>query len=1009
MQVGEVVAYLRADDTQYSRTLDNAGKQWSGFTQTLRTGAGVVTGVLAAGTTATVGLGASLLRVGTSYNTLQQSSLAALKTMLGSTEAAQAQLEKFNDFARSSPFAKDVFLGAQQQLLAFGVEAEKVIPILNGVQNAVAAAGGTSADIGGLVEVFAKIKSSAKITGEDLMQFGNRGVDAATLIGNSMGKTSDEVRTMISKGEIDADTAIDAIVNGIDTKFGGAAANLKNTFIGAQDRIKGAWRDLGGHLAAPFVDPAGGGYLVTWFNDIADLIRVFEKNAAPVMDAIMNRWGYALDGVHPKLEELKESLRSWDSGQANMDLDHLLGTLREYGPVIGLVAGGMAGFSKDIPVLGKAVSALGLSFNPLLGAMAGLLLSTPEIRGEMGNLLSSLTPLLVAGSEVTRVFAEFASDALVKLVPELVNLAEAVVDAGTPILEMLIPAAETTVAVLGPIVDVAADVAHWLSELPSPILAGAAAFLLLEGRTAPLTAGLSTAGKAIKSFGENVAISAMVAKQDGFGTLTASFGGISGAAKKAGDAIKTAFINNAVGIAITALVTVLGVFAQKAQEAEARADAYRTVLSGVGKSATQTAEELRQVTKESLVLGENMDWGWVQKLNTGFDSAADAVESLGISLDDFADAVHGPQEKFDAMISSLEDMRAKNPELAATIQEVIIKLEQQREAANEAERQNAQLSGSNENVADSSQLVADTARDAADRLQKQADAARALRDNNMDVERTAISFEESMSKLSETLTANGTSLDINTEAGRNNRQAFLDSMDAANRHAEAMIKNGSTVEEVNAYLADARQRLLDQASAAGVSSEEVAALNDTMALTPHEIETLFKIRTQNAQADIDRFIRLNSGRVISIGVGTSMVGSGKGIVPGTMMANGAVLKFFGNGGHENHVAQHVPAGSWRVFGEPETEGETYIPHALSKRARSLQILGETAHMFGRKLVPIQATSFANGSPVAPSSPVASSVSYAFGDVLIRVEDLEGIRTVEEFVAHFEEWKGKGLI
>ncbi|MFH8772007.1 phage tail tape measure protein [Streptomyces sp. NPDC017958] len=72
-------------------------------------------------------------------------------------------------------------------------------------------------------------------------------------------------------------------------------------------------------------------------------------------------------------------------------------------------------------------------------------------------------------------------------------------------------------------------------------------------------------------------------------------------------------------------------------------------------------------------------------------------------------------------------------------------------------------------------------------------------------------------------------------------------------------------------------------------------------------------------------------------------------------ADGGILSFYADGGlhaggrgrRENHVAQIAPAGSWRVWAEPETyPGEAYIPLAPSKRARSRQILDEVAHRFG---------------------------------------------------------------
>jgi hypothetical protein len=66
-----------------------------------------------------------------------------------------------------------------------------------------------------------------------------------------------------------------------------------------------------------------------------------------------------------------------------------------------------------------------------------------------------------------------------------------------------------------------------------------------------------------------------------------------------------------------------------------------------------------------------------------------------------------------------------------------------------------------------------------------------------------------------------------------------------------------------------------------------------------------------------------------------------------VQADGSLLSFYAGGGmREQHVAPIAPAGAWRVWAEPETQGEAYIPLASSKRARSKEILVEVAHRFG---------------------------------------------------------------
>ena len=63
------------------------------------------------------------------------------------------------------------------------------------------------------------------------------------------------------------------------------------------------------------------------------------------------------------------------------------------------------------------------------------------------------------------------------------------------------------------------------------------------------------------------------------------------------------------------------------------------------------------------------------------------------------------------------------------------------------------------------------------------------------------------------------------------------------------------------------------------------------------------------------------------------------------------LPFAEGGVLEDHRAQVAPAGAWRVWAEPETGGEAYIPLAPAKRARSMDVLEQVADRFGARLVP----------------------------------------------------------
>ncbi|MFB7867362.1 phage tail tape measure protein [Streptomyces sp. NPDC056069] len=110
----------------------------------------------------------------------------------------------------------------------------------------------------------------------------------------------------------------------------------------------------------------------------------------------------------------------------------------------------------------------------------------------------------------------------------------------------------------------------------------------------------------------------------------------------------------------------------------------------------------------------------------------------------------------------------------------------------------------------------------------------------------------------------------------------------------------------------------------------------------------------SAAAAIKNAIDNIHGKSVGIGVYLSATGSDRDAngVPDMIQARatGAVVDYYAGGGirggREDHVAQIAPAGSWRVWGEPETGGEAYVPLAPAKRPRSRAIVEETVKRLG---------------------------------------------------------------
>jgi len=194
-------------------------------------------------------------------------------------------------------------------------------------------------------------------------------------------------------------------------------------------------------------------------------------------------------------------------------------------------------------------------------------------------------------------------------------------------------------------------------------------------------------------------------------------------------------------------------------------------------------------------------------------------------------------------------------------------------------------------------------------------------------------------------------LDRSTLAGRDNEDMLVDLASKSQDAAKAQFDLDGNTENYRSTLEAGHQAVVDRAIALGATAEEAQNLADKIYAIPSEKQFQLIADTATAAASVASFITAWDGKRINVTVGTVGTG-GQPIytVPGTDVrfnAKGSVMDFYANGGmRENHVAQIAPAGSWRVWGEPETGGEAYIPLASSKRERSLGIWAETGNRLG---------------------------------------------------------------
>lgn len=165
----------------------------------------------------------------------------------------------------------------------------------------------------------------------------------------------------------------------------------------------------------------------------------------------------------------------------------------------------------------------------------------------------------------------------------------------------------------------------------------------------------------------------------------------------------------------------------------------------------------------------------------------------------------------------------------------------------------------------------------------------------LDVEDATLGWNQSLIDMRKELRAGEKTLDVTSQAGIDNREAFKSAAEAALEHGEAVRLGGGSVQKAVGVVKDHIAQLRQEAIQAGFTAEEIDAYIRKLNLTPKQITTLIKAKTAEAQNAIDAFIRTASNRVIEIAVRTRIQeGTGHGVAHGGGVV-GSLPRYHGGG------------------------------------------------------------------------------------------------------------------
>lgn len=201
-----------------------------------------------------------------------------LQGLLKDDEAVAAVMKNVSDSVDGTAYSLDAAAKVASQLAASGMRAgDEMFSSLRAVAGVAAMTNSSYEDIG---RIFTQVAGQGRMMGDQLLQLSGRGMNAAATLAEQMGKTEQEVRDMVSKGQISFSTFASAM----DNAFGEHAKKANETLNGAFSNVKSALARIGAEFVAPLI--VQNGPLVQVLNTIREKVNDVKRNIVPFAELV---------------------------------------------------------------------------------------------------------------------------------------------------------------------------------------------------------------------------------------------------------------------------------------------------------------------------------------------------------------------------------------------------------------------------------------------------------------------------------------------------------------------------------------------------------------------------------------------------------------------------------------------------------------------------------------------------------------------------------------------------
>lgn len=457
-----------------------------------------------AGVAASLGaLGVKAVQAAGNFQQVQ----AAMTNMLGSAERAKNLLGQLQDFAAKTPFEFNDVAAASQKFLAFGFTAEQIIPTLKAVGDAAAGVGMGKEGIDRITLALGQMAAKSKVQSDEMLQLTEAGIPAWQMLADKIGTSVPQAMDMVSKGAVDAQTGLQALVGGMEEKFGGMMDQQAQT-------ITGTWSNMMDGLSQSAIAV---GQQISDALNLPDLFSSLGDSLQQFANLVKNQGiGEALSQMIPPEVEVAAAglattltvatIPALQSFALNAKLaaaplaGSFLTGLNTLKNALATIPPGMAAATTSFTLMKTGAVSAGTGLLSFAGSLKGAVTSLPQVVSGIGRLVLAFGPLGLVVAAVGAAIAAFvasghnltdflnvvpgtmeavnmAGTALKQLWGELGQAISNLVSAAAPLITLLATVFTAAIyAIIAVINVVVAALSLFLTVITNTITAGIAAF-----------------------------------------------------------------------------------------------------------------------------------------------------------------------------------------------------------------------------------------------------------------------------------------------------------------------------------------------------------------------------------------------------------------------------------------------------------------------------------------------------------------------------------------------------